>query len=196
MDLLLLVADLKAGRNATAALKEVYARIREMLLKPLTARIEGRIKPRLDAEDVLHEAFLRALAGLPAKEFPSERAFVAWVYRIACNVILDQAKRRSAFVARLKFQKTGADSTQMQLPAQLREPSAEAAMDREDWIEVALSRLAPGDAEVIRLRWLLGRSFEEIAAAHQRTPVAVKRSYAKAWARFREIARRDAPSGS
>jgi len=95
MSLLQLIEDL--DRTATpCGPEEIYHISCQKLLEPLRSKIEGRLRARLDAEDILHDAFLRVMAGLPAMEFPTGRAFLAWVWRIARNLMADQAKRRSA----------------------------------------------------------------------------------------------------
>ena len=77
MDPLPFLEAVRRDGDSSAAQEELYGIIRQNLLEPLRSKIEGRLKARLDAEDVLHDAFLRAMGGLPAVDFPNGRAFLA-----------------------------------------------------------------------------------------------------------------------
>jgi DNA-directed RNA polymerase specialized sigma24 family protein len=57
--------------------------VRAALLQRLETKISPILRPRLDAEDVLHTAFIKALEGLESFHPRHENSFTAWVYRIA-----------------------------------------------------------------------------------------------------------------
>ncbi len=188
-DLLGLLVDLREDRNSQAAQEEMYLLVRESLLDPLQRRVTGSLQPRLDAEDILHDAYLRVLGGISAVEFPSQKAFLGWVWRIARNLMIDQAKRRSAAAFRLD---AGASDRGVEAQEVLsRKKRVESTVCRADWIESILLRMKLREAEVIRLRWIRALSYEEIGREWKKTPVAVKRLYARAWKTFREFARKD-----
>lgn len=156
----------------------------------IRARIPPRLRPRLDEEDVLHEAFLRAFESIHTFRPSREDSFPAWVYRIAKNLITDVSRRRSA--AALHFSRDedqkGPRASEIAPP---RRPSPETRFREREWIEVVLTKLPEKEAEVIRRRSLLGSSFEEIADSWKKTPGTVQRFFSRAWHRFREIARLD-----
>jgi RNA polymerase sigma factor (sigma-70 family) len=190
MDLAQLLDDLRQSRNVRETQEKVYLILREKLLEPLRARIDDRVRGRLDPEDVLHEAVLRALAALPGLQGTTEKEFLAWVYRIARNFIADQAKRRSAGAARFASESRPQAPRLSGIPSPHRGP--ESRIQRQDWLEALLARLKPREAEVIRLRWLKGQTFEQIASAWQKSPVAIKRFYTHSWQHLVEVSRREA----
>lgn len=170
------------------AQEEIYLFLREKLLVRLETHLPERIQSRVDPEDVLHGALLRALEGLDGVEVTTERAFTAWVYRIARNLMLDELKRRSAAVLSFDRESGGGGARASRVPG--RERAVESRLQKEDWIEAALKRLKAREAEVIRLHLLRHRSFEEIGAAWGKKPATVKRLYSLALQHLREAAAR------
>lgn len=184
--------DLKAGRNVRAAQEALYGLAWSALLEPLRGRIPAKARPRLDAEDVLHEAILRALKNAASADCSTEKQFLAWVYTIARNLVTDQAKRMSA--AAVPFARGGRSEADKASPrvsrVAARDRSPESRIARQETIEAILGSMRQQEAEVIRRRWLSGQSIAEIAGALRRTPKAVKGLYTRAWKRFQELARR------
>lgn len=195
-----LFKDLQAGRDVRRAQEELYRLAATALLEPLRSKVPLRARSRLDVEDVLHEAMLRALRNVAKVQCDTERQFLAWVYRIARNLIIDQSKRMSA--GAVPFARDGPSSADAALqngaggraPRESsvpgRERSAESTVERHDAIESVLGQMRGPEADVIRRRWLLGQSFAEVAAAIHRTEKAAKGLYGRAWKKFRELARR------
>ncbi len=188
------VGNIRAGKDARRAEEELYRFVRGFLLDRLRPRLEGRVRSRMDPEDVVQEAMLRVLASLGEFHSTSERAFQSWVLRIARNLIADQARRRSAAAVRFNDgSKTGAGPRESRLPSP--RPRDESTFNRRDWIEAVLRRLKPREAEVIRLHRLEGRSFAAIAREWAKSEEAVKRFYSRSWDRFRDLASREKGSG-
>jgi len=186
MDALSLVENIRQGRDVKSSQKELYDLVREALLERLRARIPARLQPRLDPEDVIQTAFLRAMEALDRFEPQGDGSFFAWVYRIAVNLIADHGKRRS--VAAVHFAQ-GDDQSGVRLSRlSARQRGPESQMQRRDWIDSLLGQLKEKEAEVIRLRWLEGQSFEEIAASWQKSAGAVQRFHSRAWQRFCALA--------
>jgi RNA polymerase sigma factor (sigma-70 family) len=189
MGTLALIEDIRSKRDVEGAQKALYAMAREALLARLTEKIPPRLRPRMDAEDVIQAAFMKAMSNLDQFQPQDENSFFAWVYRISKNLIADQNRRRSADAVHFA---TGDDEHGVRQSAvSARGRRAESQLQRKEWIDTILGQLATKEAEVIRLRWLDGRSFEEIAAAWKKTPGAVQRFHSRAWQRFRELAGRD-----
>jgi RNA polymerase sigma factor (sigma-70 family) len=187
MEALELVDRLRSSPEDRNAQEQLYLLLREDLLERLEAKIPARARPRLEAEDVLHAAFVKALEGLQGFQPRPGTSFQAWVYRIARNLILDCTRRRSAAALRLVRGDSVGGPRESAIPQ--REGGEEQALQRREWIEGILRLLRPPEAQVIRLRWLEGRSFEEIAAALGKSVEAVRKFHARSWSRFREIAR-------
>jgi RNA polymerase sigma-70 factor (ECF subfamily) len=187
-----LFADLRAGRDARRTQEEIYRIASARLLEPLRGKVPLRARSRMDAEDVLHEAFLRALKNLPRAHCETERELLAWIYRVARNLMTDQAKRMSAravpFARGTTGDAAGSVPRESRIPGH--ESSPETALQRREVIENVLSQLRDPEAEVIRRRWLEGQNFAEIAAALRRTPKAAKGLYTRGWKKFQALARR------
>lgn len=185
-----ILQDLRDGHGTKSAQEALYGLASGALLEPLRTKLPQNVRSRLDAEDVLHEAVVRALKNLHTAEITTEKQFLAWVYKIARNLTLDQAKRRSA--AAVPFASSSSSGTPKngprlsQLTARTRAP--ESRLARRDEIDRILSRMPEAEAEVLRRRWLLSQEVEEIAAALDRTPKAIKGLYSRACRRFKELA--------
>jgi len=191
MTALELIDHIRSGNNASHAQGELYSLVRHAILDHLQHKIPPAVRRRLDAEDVLQEAFTRALLAIDRFESSSEKAFYAWVYRIAKNFIADQFKRQS--VLAVPF---GDDERQGPRPSQIvgRRRRAETQIQRQELVEKLLGHLKPKEAEVIRLHQLQGYSFEEIAASWNKTPGAVQRFYSRAWQTLCALAQRKSTS--
>jgi RNA polymerase sigma factor (sigma-70 family) len=191
MTALELIEIIRSGNNASQAQGELYSLVRQAVLSHLQHKIPPAIRRRLDAEDVLQEAFTRGLRAIDRSKFDTEKAFYAWVYRIAKNFIADQFKRQS--VLAVPF---GDDDRKGPRASQIvgRRRRAETQIQREDSVEALLGQLKPKEAEVIRLHQLKGNSFEEIAALWSTTPGAVQRFYSRAWQKLCALAQRKSTS--
>src|SRR5215467_5192762 len=72
-----------------------FADLYELYFERVYAFIARRVRDRGETEDLTSEVFHRALANLRAFEWRGT-PFLAWLYRIAHNAILDRAKRKAA----------------------------------------------------------------------------------------------------
>jgi RNA polymerase sigma-70 factor (ECF subfamily) len=130
-----------------------------------------------EAEDAAQEAFVRGYRGL--KEFRMEAKFSSWMYRIAVNVCKNKMASRSWREARRSVA-LGADGPEAAAdareaggaaPSPAQELEAKARRAR---IEDAIARLPDEQRELVVLRDVEGRSYEEIAAATGLNPGTVK----------------------
>src|SRR5204862_8167020 len=75
--------------------REDFERLYEEHAQPLFGFLVYRTGDRVDAEDILGEAFLRALRA--RRRFDRRRGSEkAWLYSIALNVLRDQVRRSAA----------------------------------------------------------------------------------------------------
>jgi RNA polymerase sigma-70 factor (ECF subfamily) len=189
MDILELIENIRAKRDVQESQEKLYAATREALLKPIERRISRRVQSRLDAEDVLHESFLRSMEALDLFQASEGDAYFAWVYTIAKHLISDQAKRRSAVAFVLAKGKNEKGPRASQIVARTRRP--ESWLLRHEQMERLLGRLRPEEAEVIRLHRLELLTFAEIAERLGKTPGAVQRSFSRSWAKLCELSGTD-----
>jgi len=187
MAILELIERIRSGQDVKRSEEELYSLVSEALLRRLREKIPARLNCRLDAEDVLNEAFLRALGALKTFRPSKEDSFLAWVYQIGKNLIADHNKRRSVMAVHFATEEGQKGPRESQIVP--RHPRrVESELVRRDWIESILCQLQEKEAEVIRLRSLHGYSFEEIAKSWNKTPGAVQRFYSRAWHRFCTLA--------
>jgi len=128
----------------------------------LVYRMVGR---REEAVDLTAEVFLRAFQNL--RRLKTEAAFAAWLRRVAVNLCLDQAKRKS--LPTVPLGETGPEEEGERRPTEPSHPGrgpeerllAEELGER---VRKALALLSPVHRAVILLHHLDGREVREIAA--------------------------------
>jgi RNA polymerase sigma-70 factor (ECF subfamily) len=114
-----------------------------------------RVRDDAEAEDLTSDVFMRALKAMPRYE--PRQAFLAWLYRIARNAVIDRARRGGRQVS---FE----DAIEHPTADQVVEPDAELLSRSDgDMLRKALGQLTPLQQEVLVLRFLEGYSTQEIA---------------------------------
>lgn len=115
-----------------------------------------RVRDDAEAEDITSDVFMRALRAMPRYE--PRQAFLAWLYRIARNAVIDRARRGSRQVS---FE----DAIEHPTADQVVEPDTELlSRSDSDTLRAALAKLTPLQQEVVVLRFLEGYSTQEIAS--------------------------------
>ena len=142
------------------------------------AYIYRRVSDAALAEDLTSEVFLRVLRAIQHGNAWRD-SFVAWLYRIAHNLVVDHYRRRplvpEIFLDEEVMEQDGDPIA-----------SAEAAMDRE-YLWIAMSRLTPAQQEVLALRFGEGLTSREVAQVIQKTTGAVEALQRRALAALRRI---------
>jgi len=114
-----------------------------------------RVRDDAEAEDLTSDVFMRALKAMPRYE--PRQAFLAWLYRIARNAVIDRARRGGRQVS---FE----DAIEHPTADQIVEPDTELlARSDGDALRAALKKLTPLQQEVLVLRFIEGFSTQEIA---------------------------------
>jgi RNA polymerase sigma factor (TIGR02999 family) len=159
---------------ATELLPLVYKELRELAAAKLAKEKPGQT---LQATALVHEAYLRLLGGEHAQHWNSRGHFFAAAAEAMRRILIDNARRK-------RRPKHGGDRQQIPLDA--------IALPAEDRfhdllaLDEALDELArqqPLKAELVKLRYFAGLSFEEAAACLDIAPVTAKRYWAvaRAW---------------
>ena len=81
-----LIARARAGE--AAAFGALYDRYVEAVYR----YVFYRVRETAEAEDVTSEVFMKALRAMPRYE--TRQPFLAWLYRIARNAVIDRARRK------------------------------------------------------------------------------------------------------
>jgi RNA polymerase sigma-70 factor, ECF subfamily len=142
---------LRAGKGDAAAFGALYDRYAEAVYR----YVFYRVRNDADAEDLVSDVFMRALRAIPRYE--PRVAFLAWLYRIARNAVIDRARRsRTQISFEDALAHPGADH--------IVEPDATIlALSDKEAVRGALAKLTPLQQEVIVLRFVEGYSTLEIA---------------------------------
>ena len=109
-----------------------------------------RVRNEAEAEDVTSEVFMRALRAIP--KYEPRQAFLAWLYRIARNAIIDRRRRR-------------ANRQQVSFEDALAHPNADQIVNPDEGllagsdaaaVRKAMQQLTPLQQEVLVLRYVEG----------------------------------------
>lgn len=139
----------------------------ETMLGRYVRRLLGRHMQ--SAEDVLQEVFIKAYVNL--NDYDQSRPFGPWIYRIAHNEAVSFLRKRSAESQTI----TGEDALLiLERLADVDDPGAALQRTRtEGEVRKALSELDPRYRDVLVLRYLEDKSYDEIADILETPPGTV-----------------------
>lgn len=140
-----------------------FAELYELNFERVYAFAIRRLHNREAAEDLTAEVFRKALANLQRYKW-RDVPFVAWLFRIASNLIADQAKR-SAKEKDVVANKPGESTT---------EPSTIEAVEKHARLFRLVQQLPNDQRRVIEMRFADEKSIREIASELGRTEGAIK----------------------
>ena len=149
--------------SGAEAIGELYDRYNEQVFRYVWARVYDRNS----AEDLTGEVFTRMVANLP-KYRPTSTPFLAWLYRIAHNLVIDHY-RKEENKRELHLDQVDQFLVDTNNPADATE--GKMFYNR---VKIALLELNPTRQEVIILRFLMGMSLQEVATTLGKSVGAVK----------------------
>jgi RNA polymerase sigma-70 factor (ECF subfamily) len=166
------------------ALEQLLLRHYDRLVRTIGAKLPASIQQVVDVDDILQQTFLQVFRDIHNFKPHSGPSFFHWVKTIAENRLLDTIKG-------LKRKKRGGDCHQVRdvkgtetssiknlvdmLSANGRGPSFSVARhEATQAIQIGLASLPDDQREAIRLRFINGKSLEEVAIAMARTKGAVR----------------------
>lgn len=153
----------RAGRGDRAALDELFSRYRERLMRMVALRLDRRLHGRLDASDVIQEAYLDIMQKLDEYLRDPQLPLYLWLRHITGLKLaevhrrhLGTEKRNAAYEVSLHrgpLPEASTASLALQLVGRLTSPS-DAAMKAELRIKVqeALNSLDSVDREILAMR--------------------------------------------
>jgi RNA polymerase sigma-70 factor (ECF subfamily) len=157
-------------------------------------QIGRRLRSKLDAEDLLQEAFLRAHRAIGRFRGTTGEEFLSWLRGILANVLADQIRRYHGTEQRdpaleraleIEFEQSS-ERFACALAAPTSSPSQRVVRhERAMWLAEAMERLPPASREVLVLRHFQELSFPEIANRMGRSLDGVKNLWIRALARLR-----------
>ena len=165
----------RAGKGEPAAFGALYDRYVDAVYR----YVFYRVRNDADAEDLTSEVFMRAMRAIPRYE--PRQAFLAWLYRIARNAVIDRARRARTQVS---FE----DALAHPNADKVVEPDAALlALSDSRVVREAMAHLTPLQQEVIVLRYMEGFSTAEIAVLVGKREGTVRGIQFRALAALREL---------
>ena len=162
-----LIAETLKGRSA--AFGELIVRYQDRLFNAVIRVVDNHD----DALDIVQDSFVNAFQGLTS--FKGDSEFYTWLYRIAFNASVSQARRRKPLVPL----QTGPDGSIIGEPIDTSEVARpDAALERseeEETLQNALNRLSSEHRSILVLKDIDGMKYEEIAEVLQ-VPIGTVRS--------------------
>jgi RNA polymerase sigma-70 factor (ECF subfamily) len=140
--------DASLAKRATAGEAEAFGSLYDRYVDAVYRYVYYRVGNEAEAEDVTSDVFFKALRAMP--RYQPRQPFLAWLYRIARNSVIDRARRQ-----------------RIQVPFEdaLRHPGADHVVDPDAGIDRlsdsvalrgALAQLTPLQQDVIILRYVEG----------------------------------------
>ena len=174
----------KAISGDGVALERLLLTYYDRLALHIDSKLPASVRQVVGAEDILQQTFLQVFRDIHNFKPHSDLAFFAWLKTIARNRLLDVVKG-------LKRKKRGGSRNQVRSPADGqagsikdlvemlsaggRSPSRSCARHEAiQAVQIGLACLATDQREAIRLRFIEGKSLDEVAAAMGRTKPAVR----------------------
>ena len=165
----------RASRGESAAFGLLYDKHVDAIYR----YVYYRVRDDAEAEDLTSDVFMRALKAMPRYE--PRQAFLAWLYRIARNAVIDRARRARTQVS---FE----DALAHPNADKVVEPDAALlALSDSAVVREAMAHLTPLQQEVIVLRYMEGFSTAEIAVLVGKREGTVRGIQFRALAALREL---------
>ncbi|GAB4581343.1 MAG: sigma-70 family RNA polymerase sigma factor [Anaerolineales bacterium] len=153
----------RAQNGESKAVGELYMQHHEQIFRYIWSKVGDANL----AEDLTGEVFMRMVSHISSYR-PAGVPFQAWLYRIARNLIVDHVRKNSSTLA-IPLENMALVQEQGISPSS----EVENKMTIET-LQKALNQIEHEQAEVIRLRFLVGLQVNEVAQRLQKTPAAVK----------------------
>jgi len=150
---------------AKAGDAEAFGHLYETYLDRIYRYIYFRVTDEQTAEDLISQVFTKAWENLDRYQ-PSGRPFIAWLYTIAHNTVIDHYRTRKDTVAIENTLSLASDSPS---PDEQVELHFEA-----DNLRSALQTLTPEQQQVVVLKFIAGLTTDEIAAQLRKSPGAIR----------------------
>jgi RNA polymerase sigma-70 factor (ECF subfamily) len=180
-----------ASLSEIAGLAKAFEEYRPRLLAMLRRRIDPALAPRVSAEDIVGEAFLRARARWSSHD-PASASTFTWLYGIARDCLIEAWRSANAAGRSIGREVPWPERSSAQLGLGLigSVTTASKALERKDLgerIHKALGRLKPQDREILALRHFDGLSYKEAGAILKISEHAATVRYARALHRLKEV---------
>lgn len=158
--------------------REAFARLYDQFVDKIYRYIYYKVGSRVEAEDLTAKVFMKSWQAIGAYQWTG-RPFVAWLYRIAHNLIVDHFRTHR-----------DASSLGGIVALGTSDPGPEAMLDdclTQEMVRNALTRLTREQQLVVNLRFLEGYTTAEVAAIMGKQEGAVRVMQHRALAGLRSV---------
>ena len=136
-----------------------YSQLMQRYKEPLCAYLQQQFLLKNDAEDLLLVIFDKAFRKL--NSYDPRFAFSTWLYTIANNSCIDYIRKQKSLVRSIRLVAHTAELHDPEAPS---DPESELiASQKASLLHDSIDRLKPIYRDPIRLRYLYGYAYEEIA---------------------------------
>jgi RNA polymerase sigma-70 factor (ECF subfamily) len=187
----------ESGQTALASLFSSY---QNRLERIVSFRLDSRIRGRIDAADILQEAYLEASDRLHSFLESTDVSFFVWLRQQTLQTLIDVHRRefrqKRDVNREIRFASTGtSDGTSLSIAQflidQLTSPSQVAVNAEEmQWLQEALNSMNEVDREIMALRHFEQLGNSQVAEILGLSPTAASNRYLRAAARLSEIMQR------
>lgn len=153
----------KAGDQS--AFDELFSVHTERLLVFIAARLGGRLRARVEPQDVLQDAYAAAWQSFAKFDYSDDGAFLRWM----CRIVDHRLRDVNDYFAAAKRQVQELPQSSPTGPV-----TALARAENRERLQAALTQLSDEHREVILLRYFQGLSTEEAGERMQRSAGAIR----------------------
>lgn len=159
--------------------RDAFAQLYELHIDAVYRYCVYRTRTVSDAEDLTSEVFRRSLASI--SRYEPNRPFLAFLYTIARNLLTDAARSASNREVRDELAIDAA-------PGSIAIPEAHAqSKDSARLLQAAIRQLPPAQQEVIVLRFIEEKSYEEVAKLLNRPESTIRGTQMRALVSLRKL---------
>jgi RNA polymerase sigma-70 factor (ECF subfamily) len=185
-----------ARNQAPGALDRLLESYRNYLRLLARTGIDASLRGKVDPSDLVQDTLLKAHQHFDQFRGGTEAELVAWLRRILSRNLADLVRRFKAAGARMIHREQSLDElvgatsrVMLNLFAPNGQSPSQSAQRRELSIILAdaMAELAPDYREVVVLRTMEGREWDEVASAMGRSPGAVRLLWARALKKLRPL---------
>jgi RNA polymerase sigma-70 factor (ECF subfamily) len=175
------------------AFEELFARYRPYLLRLIALRLDTKLRPRIDASDVVQETQLEVFRRLGEFLERQPMPFRVWLRKTACERLLKLREHHLNAAKRSLDREVPLPERSSLLLAQglfaLGSSPSQRLSRREiaRRVSQALAELPEADREILLMRTFEGLSYEEVGAALEIAPAAARKRYGRALLRLQKL---------
>ncbi|HEX6061513.1 MAG TPA: RNA polymerase sigma factor [Candidatus Limnocylindria bacterium] len=149
--------DAALARRAGSGEAEAFGILYDRYVDAVYRYVFYRVRNEAEAEDVTSDVFMRALRAIP--KYEPRQAFLAWLYRIARNAVIDRSRRQAA-----RQQVSFEDALAHPNADQVVNPDAGLLAGSDaSVVRVAMQQLTPLQQEILVLRYVEGYDTKTIS---------------------------------